>query len=322
MTADALRIRRLLPCPPRRGARVWGDWYFGHALRRAFEDLGHDVRVSYAHNSRPKRWLDHLRRSFRRDEVALVLRGRRALRPVRGQRAAMWLISQADSLTDAELARYDHVFVASDAFHRRIAGQCKGSSVLLQCTDTRDFHPATGPRSGRALFVGNRRANAPRPVVEAALSSGCPLEVWGQGWKGVLPDAVFGGTHIENSELAGHYSAASLVLNDHTDDMRRNGFVSNRIYDVLACGTPILTEDMDGIPDDLRPHLTLYRDRDEAARKIAAVLATGETEADRRRSVAELVRRAHGFDRRARDILAVLRQLATAPAPLSMESTT
>jgi hypothetical protein len=256
------------------------------------------------------RGLDYLQRLVRRKEIEFVLRGKPEHRPMPGKRAVMWLISQADSLTDAELRLYDHVFVASQPFLAQVAARCRSSSLLLQCTDADRFSPGDRAGGDAVLFVGNRRAYAPRPVVQAALDAGVRPVVWGKGWDGVLPDGVFAGEHVANEDLHRHYRKAAVVLNDHTDDMLKNGFVSNRVYDVLACGAAILTEDMPGIPDDLRPHMLLYRTAADVGPAIARALDQAQSGSEDRLRVARHVRQSHGFAARAKDILTMLERLA------------
>lgn len=308
---EAIRptVRLLLPCPPRDRERAWGDYYFGNSLGESLRRAGFSVRFSYAYKGRLKRAWDYLRRVFARNEIEFAIRGKALVKPAIGKRRLLWVISQPDALNLAELASFDHVFVASPTFHNQIAGYCKASSVLHQCTDATRFVPSDLPQSGRALFVGNRRDYAPRPIVQAALDAGCGVEVWGRGWEEIVPDDCYSGIHIENTELPRYYGTASVLLNDHVDDMRREGFVSNRVYDGLACATLVLTEEMPGIPEDLRPHLSLYESFDEAGAKAAVMLTHRDADRDTRLATAEHVRRNHSFDSRITMIAAVITDL-------------
>jgi len=301
------KIRLLLPCPPRTRKRAWGDWYFGQSLGAALARLGADVRFSYVQSKAYRRGYDAWNRKRHADEVALVLRGKRdAPEPLPEQRAVMWLISQSQSITPKELARFEHVFVASEPFHAEIKDQCQSSSVLHQCTDITRFTPKSHPtEKGPILFVGNRRDYAPRPIVQSVLDANLPLEVWGKGWKDHLPAEVYAGLHIENDSLASHYGRARVVLNDHTEDMVKDGFVSNRVYDVLASGGRIFTEDMPGIPEDLREYLWLYEDYSPAGAELVSLL-NSEKHVAPSETAARHVQAHHSFDDRARMILDVI----------------
>lgn len=312
-----MKIRLLLPCPPRTAARAWGDWYFGHSLGTALERLGCTVRYSYRRDNVFTRLLTGATRFFRRDEVELVIRGKRVWSRIPGKRCLAWIISQSDSVTPEELRGYAHVFVASPDFLERIAGDCAAASLLYQCTDASRFAPPPPEAERRRiLFVGNRRAYAPREIVAKAIAAGHDIEVWGRGWEDLVPAANYAGLHVENAALAEHYGRASAVLNDHTDEMRRDGFVSNRVYDVLACGTPLVTERMAGLPEGFAEALLLYEDEAEFLARLSELPNIAGVMTGRLRAFASHVRAEHSFDVRARAIFAVIAKLSGQSAPL------
>ena len=108
------------------------------------------------------------------------------------------------------------------------------------------------------------------------------------------------GEGIPNAEVRRYYSSASIVLNDHWDDMRVEGFISNRIYDALACAAFVISDHVDGIEDEFDGAVATYRSSDELESLIARYLA----DASERRRLAEHGRRIvlerHTFDARAR----------------------
>ncbi|MGO2112701.1 MAG: glycosyltransferase family protein, partial [Pseudoclavibacter sp.] len=73
-----------------------------------------------------------------------------------------------------------------------------------------------------------------------------------------IPGENIAGHHIPNDELRHYYRGAAWALNDHWPDMRERGFVSNRIFDVLASGGRLLTDDVEGLdglfPESVLPH--------------------------------------------------------------------
>lgn len=295
-------IRLLLPCPNPKLGVSWGDYYFARSLAEVLERSGH--RISYCF--RPKkhssdgrsRFWDRLKWG---NSVDLVIRGSLPYRPIGKRPLFIWLISRTDTLTEEELYEARHVFVASEPYLKKLQSKGVSASFLPQCTDPRVFFPGVaepGYRS-RVLFVGNRRRYAPRPAVGKALAAGAELSVWGRGWEGTLSNSVWKGSTIDNAILGAHYRSADVVLNDHTSDMLSEGFVSNRVYDVLACGRPLLSEEMAGIPEDLKEHLYLYNDN-----TFVEVLEQAlEGCALDRSGVAEHVRKVHSFECRAQLIL-------------------
>ncbi len=280
--------------------RAWGDWYFAESLAQSFNRLGRDVRFEFwvddRHTKKKKKRRIPNRLPFRR-EIDLVIRGTLPYRPVLGRKFFIWVISQAESLTEEELNSARHIFVASEPYARTLAAKGLPVSYLPQCTDPSRFQPfGRDPAlASDVLFVGNWRSYAPRPVVDLALRAGADLSVWGRSWDGKLPDGVLRGASIENEVLGRYYASANVVLNDHTETMLRHGFLSNRAYDVLATGRPLLNETMPGIPDDLREHLYLYD-----AETFAGQLALAQEEAGKDRTdISAYVRAHHSFDARA-----------------------
>jgi hypothetical protein len=192
--------------------------------------------------------------------VVLVLRGREPAQVHGSAVHALWVISHPDDIDPAEAAACDVVLAASRTWaEQRSAAWQRPVGVVLQCTDPDRFHPQAGSGepalphtaptapsapsgpSGGMLFVGNSRGEH-RPVVAAALASGLPFTMYGADWDGLVPPGTVQGNRIDNAALGAHYAAADVVLGDHLDPMRRHGFISNRIFDAVACGARVLTD--------------------------------------------------------------------------------
>ncbi|MDO9499925.1 dTDP-4-dehydrorhamnose 3,5-epimerase family protein [Falsiroseomonas sp.] len=151
---------------------------------------------------------------------------------------------------DRGLGEYDHVFAAGEIFVCHFDGFVeKRIKFMPQCTDPRIFHPGAdrqgGGRGTDLVFVGNLR-RVRRPVVVGAVASGLPLRVYGRCWKGVVPDAALLDGAVPNETVGNLYCGAGVVLNDHWEDMRRWGFVSNRLFDAVACGAPVVSDAIEG----------------------------------------------------------------------------
>ncbi|MCR6032723.1 hypothetical protein GGQ22_14950 [Nocardioides sp. zg-579] len=277
------------PATPR-GQR-WGDWHFARSLAAALERQGQWVAIDHPETrGRASRDLD---------DVTLVLRGLDRVTPPARTANLLWVISHPELVTPAELATYDAAFAASATWAAR-----HGIEPLLQCTDPTRFHPDVARREGPpALFVGNSRGEL-RASVAAAERTGLDLTVIGQGWPGHVPVAA---DHVANDELGSCYASAGIVLNDHWADMREQGFVSNRVFDVLATGARLLSDDVAGLADALGEAAGAVRvwRTDEEFR----ALTTGDPDelwpdAAARRRTAERVVAEHSFDARAATLLA------------------
>lgn len=284
-------------------AREWGDTYLAWDLADAFDRIGWPARVHYRDG-----WADP---AVGRSDVVIDLLGLAPPTEVAGRHRILWLISHPERADDTILARYDLVYVASDTFAEVLRDRLNVPVVPLhQATDASRFAPSSGTPSRDLIFVANWRPG--RRVLEDLLPSDRDLLVFGRGW---TPDRLdpryLGGEHIPNDELGRWYGSSAIVLNDHWASMRREGFISNRIYDAAATGALVISDDVVGLDDEFDGGVIGYRDRDHLRQVIDRYLADPEL----RRTSGERARGAvlarHTFDHRAQAIQADVATLAS-----------
>ncbi|MBA8991680.1 hypothetical protein FHW23_002958 [Curtobacterium pusillum] len=276
----------------------WGDVHFAAELARALERLGQRVRVD--------RRDAHVREEDGTDDVTLVVRGLDRVPPNPASVNLLWVISHPDDVADTELRSFDAAFAAGPAW-AAAATERSGVPVrtLLQATDPAVFRPGlrdtTGPDAGHVVFVGSTRGAA-RPVVSDAASLGVDLRVHGPGWADLVPPASLGEPSLSREEVARSYASARVVLNDHWPDMAAGGFVSNRVFDVLASGGVVVTDPVAGLAEVLDvPTLAVARSRDDLAALLdPARLWPSPVE---RAAVAARIAAEHSFDARAAVLL-------------------
>lgn len=281
------------PDVPRRAR--WGDWHFAVALRDSLERLGHVVTIDCRDS-----WY---RDTAHLDDVTLVLRGRGRYVPNPAHVNLVWVISHPDEVSLAELRQYDAVFGASPRWCVRVSDALPEPAVpLLQCTDHRRFVPGPSDpdQAHEVLAVANARGV--RPAVAAALDGGIVPSVYGFGWKGLLPRGAWKGDNVPNADLPVVYRSAGVVLNDHWDDMRREGLLSNRLFDLAACEARVVSDHLPEISAVFGDAIPTYREPGELPAVVRATLADTPEQQQRRRELGELVRREHTFDARARTL--------------------
>ncbi|MDB2407836.1 glycosyltransferase, partial [Jannaschia sp.] len=224
------------------------------------------------------------------------------------------LISHPDRVTDAEYAGYDHVFVASDIYakHLRKRGLTH-VEVLHQATDATLFGTVQPPETRRAapVFVGNSRREY-RTMVKWCVERGVPLDLYGGGWDGVLPPGYLRARSVSNADLPALYAGHVLLLNDHWDSMRDNGFLSNRLFDGSAVGTPILTDPVAGLEAVFGDTIATASEPDAFAATITACLDDPAPFLTRAARAREIVLGAHTFDHRAATLAAAVDRIAMA----------
>jgi glycosyltransferase involved in cell wall biosynthesis len=295
------------PAPSDSRRKKWGDFHFGRSLTTHLERRGHQV-------------VSHYDPGWDTDEpadVVLVLRGKYPFPPGSAHAGAlrvMWNISHPADVTLEEYATYDLVCVASRWWASELAAQLDVPVVaLLQCTDPEEFHPDAG--TGRAaqdvVFVGNTRDEF-RPGVMWALEYGLPVKIWGRGWASFgVPDDQVVADYIANERLGALYATSRATINDHWDDMKRFGYVNNRLLDALACGLPVVS-DWHPAAQELLPRGVLwYRDQLEFEQCMQSLLLDHphlKTEAE---AAGEQVRAAHTFEQRASELCRQVEGLRT-----------
>lgn len=286
------------PAPNDPSAEFWGDTHFARLLAAALRGLGQQVVIDH----RPA--FD--RASGLLDDVVLVLRGVAPYRPQYGQINLGWLISHPEMLRRDEASSYDRLFAASVSWASE-KSRAWGIRVdpLLQATDPSLFNPDRArPDTGHpVLFVGSSRRKV-RPIVRDAIEVGMPVAIFGREWGGIVPDEYVKAEYLPNDLVGSAYRAAGLVLNDHWEDMRIGGFLSNRLFDAVAAGARVISDDIVGLEGVFGRSVQVARDEEDLAR-FAALNDLDEVFGDdeERRAVAARVHAEHSFGARARTLL-------------------
>jgi glycosyltransferase involved in cell wall biosynthesis len=294
-------------CPQRwHHAERWGDLHFARAIADELERRGHRALIQVV-----EEWDDAEGRAC---DVALHLRGLFPYVPHPGQLNVLWTISHPELVTAAECDRYDLVFTAS-ARHPEILGPHTATpiAVLEQATDPVVFFPEAADEHVQPLvFVGNSRG-VHRPVVRDAMAAGLRPRIWGAGWAPFVDGALVAGEYVANHELRRVYSSAGAVLNDHWDDMRAQGFISNRVYDVLASGGVLISDDFPELRAGFGDALLTYSTADELRAHVERLNADPAARAALAGRGRELVLERHTFAHRVDTLLGAVARHGVTP---------
>jgi hypothetical protein len=281
---------------------VWGDVFFANDLAEALRERGHVV------------FIDRLGEAIRPDgsapdDVVIHLRGLHRTHAVPGAVNVLWVISHPDLVDDEELrAGFDTVFAASELWARRKTTEARIQvRPLLQATNPRRFHPGRPDESLRsdALFLGKSR-NIFRPIVEDAIGIGADLSVYGDGWGQFIDSDYIRAEFLDNDRVPDAYRSARIVLNDHWEDMKREGFLSNRLFDAVGSGAVIVSDRVAGMQAIFGASVMPYDSADEL-RSLLSIEQPWPSIGARLRLVRSLQRN-HSFDARARTMLALIRR--------------
>jgi spore maturation protein CgeB len=99
------------------------------------------------------------------------------------------------------------------------------------------------------------------------------------------------------------------VLNDHWEDMGRLGFLSNRLFDLAACGARIVSDEVPGLRDVFGDVVATYRSPGELADAVRWQVKNDDEREAKRRAFAERVRLEHTFDARVERLIQIAEEV-------------
>ncbi|MGA7270663.1 MAG: glycosyltransferase [Acidimicrobiia bacterium] len=299
--ADALRVGIRICAPNREVSPNWGDTHFAEQFAAALRKQGVATGVHVA-----SEWNSPQTQIY---EVLLHLRGVKPMTPAAGAFNVLWIVSHPDDVTVEECEQFDLVLVASPTYADHLAGSI-GVPVhtFLQAADSGIFAPSreVDPRyTHEVVFVGNARwpvRLAPRWMLE----NDVPFALYGANWEGFPEERRRMGDFVPNQELPALYRSAGIVVNDHWPDMARHGFLSNRIFDVLASGGFLVSDHVEGIAETFGGAVPTFGTADELIATLAMYRSDPDLRLRRTLAGMEIVRTHHTFDQRARQFLELL----------------
>jgi glycosyltransferase involved in cell wall biosynthesis len=297
-----LRIALTVAAPSEKVAPRWGDWHVAQAFARALRRDGHIVRVQT---------LDHADDlAGRACDVHCVIRGLRPVRRTPGQAHVLWIISHPETVEASECDEADLVLVASVRFAESLRARTRTPvEVFLQATDANRFRPGPAvPEHTHDVAIVAKSRDVFRSAVADAVAAGLRPAIYGSGWEPFVDPALVVSEYVSNDELPNVYSSVGVLLNDHWQTMRDWGFVSNRLFDALACGTPVISDDLPELDELFAGAVLAYHDVDELRELVGTALADRAVARARAERGRELVVEHHTFERRARELVDALRR--------------
>ena len=294
--------------PGGRHAARWGDGPVADAIGRELRAHGLVVR-----SAGRDRWGSGADRAA---DVTVHLKGRGVAPIADAQTNVVWVLSHPSEVAPGELEAADLVVAGSTLLAERYRGRAaREVAVLPQAADARRFtaghaEPAV---ASRVLFVGNTRS-VPRPVVLGAIDAGLPLTLVGGGWERFVDPRRVLRDSVPYRELPAWYRSADVVLNDHWEDMARWGLVSNRVFDALACGACVVSDEVPGMDELLDAAVVTFRDRDDVGPTVRRLLTDPAERAARSARGRAAVLAGHTWEHRAAQLVRLVTTL-DAPQP-------
>ena len=281
--------------------RRYGDYFFALALKKSFEKKGFKVIVHE---------LDHWYDRNDNEDIVLVLRGLERYIPNEKHINLMWNISHPDAVKPEEYNAYDIVFISSlsyaDTLDKKLDTVVK---PLLQCTDPEVFYPKYNQDYEEdILFVGKTR-RIYRQIIKDISKTSHDFSIYGGGWERFIDKKFIKGEFIPNNILNQYYSSCKILLNDHWDYMRDLDFPSNRLFDALACGTFVISDEINSAKEIFENTVITYKDADDLDKKLTFYLENENERTKLKENGRKIVLSKHTFDHRAEEIIKTLEQI-------------
>lgn len=278
---------------------VWGDTYFVESLSHALGNLGNEC-VTYRHGANVE-----FETCF--DEVNLVIRGIDSCPPIPGCVNVLWVISHPETVTIEEVRAFDLVYAASKSWAEEMTS-ASGRLVrpLLQATDASRFYPDYKKDSEKlrdAVFVGSIHRGRTRRIVNDSRQAGVDFTVIGGGWDGLLPDQIIESDRIGNEQLRHVYATSRRVFADHWPEMADAGFMQNRLFDAVACGARVISDDVEGIEEIFKGAVQTYATLDELSYLCSREGDSAFPDDNEMYEIAKGVLEQHTFDARANRLI-------------------
>ncbi len=296
--------------PDADAAPRWGDWHLAEALARELRAAGHPTSVLLADEWESRRARSH--------DVFVHCKGRSVAPRAEGQVHVVWNISHPEELTVEECDAADLVLVASHTgFDEELRRRTDTPvAVMLQATDERRFRPRQPDPAhvDDVVFVGNSRF-VMRAVIRDALAAGLHPVVYGANWEKFIDPSLVRATHVRNEDLPVVYSSARVLLNDHWAGMRTHGYASNRLFDAVACGAVVVSDEVPGLEELFAGAVVTYRTPDDLRLAVEELLSDPDGRRDRGQRGRAAVLSGHTFAHRAHELLTAVAPLVDAKQP-------
>lgn len=270
----------------------WGDYLLGQDLKLGFEDLGHTVYPSYIDDLEQK--------NEQKLDIDVYMHGFTPYNPDKNTHTKNILylyypletsqMQKYNNLAGAmepdwyslqtELWNFDLIAVASLSYQKQLKKFGLKTIYVPQFTNPKKFYyEYDADKSYDILFVG--RPGYERISAKWAMESGFEVALFGSGWQDKAPSKYFKGDFIDNTELHKYYASAKIVLNDTRDDMKKAGFISNRVFDVTASGGFLISDYMPEIESFYGNSIPMFKNKEELKALLSYYLSHPEERAEK-----------------------------------------
>jgi len=251
----------------------WGDLFMAGNIRNELYNLyGLNCQICLIND-----WYNYKMYNCKN---ILFLRGISIYNPKPENNNMVLFISHPESYTDKEFKEYNKIICCSKIFYEKIKTNLKLSEdeIIFALQPLHSSIPDKIDKVKKleyeAVFIGNK-------IRERTCISGLSqtnlkkVKIYGDYWNSIsTPPALDNIKPINSSKVNNIYKLSQIVLNDTWEDMRINGFVSDRILTALLFSNNVITDDVYGINDFKFENIYIFKDSNELNHLFEKLLKT------------------------------------------------
>jgi glycosyltransferase involved in cell wall biosynthesis len=252
------------PHPDNKRKSRYGDLYLSTDLAEGINNHGEFISVVAPRHYWNRFFINMISDYF------IVFRGLHNLKLSKKQMKThfMYFISHPERTSLEEFNSYKAVIVASEKHYKTLKDSNVNAFYVPQFTNMDKFYYIKDDtKKHDVLFIGNSRG-VYRETVKYCINNGIDVAVYGKGWENVIPKKFIKSRFVKNDELNRYYSNAKIVLNDHWEFMKKNGFMANRVFDVAACKGFMISDYISDIESIFKGNIETYKDEEDFVKKI------------------------------------------------------
>ncbi len=312
---------------------AWGDYILGQDLKSGIESLGYSVQPAYMGDFYPAGAED--------SNIDIYMHGFIPFNPPANAKKvnALYLYYPLETANmekfknskgldepkwmslQTELWDFELIAVASPSYQKEIEKFGIKTVFVPQFTNTdKFFYEYDKAAAYDILFVG--RPGYERISAKWAIASGFDVALFGEGWEGKAPDKMIKGTYIDNNDLHKYYASAKIVLNDTREDMKKAGFISNRVFDATASGGFLISDYMPEIEQFYGDTVPMFKNQEELKQLLDYYLAHPEERAKKAKKAQEITLKNFTHKIAAQKIMAEAEKLRQSKYPAAAKDTT
>lgn len=283
----------------------WGDYWLGLDLSAGLKKCGFDVMTDY---------IENFNATHGRNTTNIIIRGINKYKVQnKSNLNILYIISHFPDIKRKELKQYDIILCAS----LRIAGQLrkkyKNVHYIPQFTNNgRFFYEKDDNYHNKLIFIGNA-AHGYRNAVKFAINKNLPISIYGLHWEKYVDKKYIKDKYVDNYNLHKYYSNADIVLNDTNNQMKENGFISNRIYDVTACKGFLISDYIKEIEEIYGDTIPMYKNEDELEQLVTYYLSHPEERKQKAQQAFEITIKNYSNDIISNQIKEIIRDYKSSP---------